>query len=145
MWRHQFYNALVTLMLQEGISDPEDEEVMYPIDRVPFMTVHQAKGLEFPIVFVAKPDEKAEVGAPVLIEQEMQQFRKSDVLLCDPSDRSRQDLIRFYYVAYSRAQYILFILLKSNEIDPGEEAGQQLGLGGAKLDWLKNHVDILVV
>lgn len=145
MWRHQFYNALVTLMLQEGISDPEDEEVMYPMDRVPFMTVHQAKGLEFPIVFVAKPDEKAEVGAPVLIEQEMQQFRKSDVLLSDPSDRSRQDLIRFYYVAYSRAQYILFILLKSNEVDPGEEAGQQLGLGGGKLNWLKNHLDILEV
>jgi ATP-dependent exoDNAse (exonuclease V) beta subunit len=75
----------------------------------------------------------------------MQQFRKSDVILSDPADRSREDLIRFYYVAYSRAQYILFILLKSNEISPGEEAGQQLGLGGGKLSWLKDHVDVLEV
>ena len=145
MWRHQFYNALVTLMLQQGINDPEDKEVMYPRDRVPFMTVHQAKGLEFPIVFVAKPDEKAEVDAPVLIEQEMQQFRKSDVILSDPADRSKEDLIRFYYVAYSRAQYVLFILLQSDEINPGEEAGQQLGLGGGKLTWLKGDVNILEV
>ena len=145
MWRHQFYNALVTLMLQQGINDPEDEEVMYPSDSVPFMTVHQAKGLEFPIVFVAKPDEKAKVDSSVLIEQEMQQFRKSYIVLSDPADRSRQDLIRFYYVAYSRAQYILFILLRSDEINPGEQAGQQLGLGGGKLSWLKNRVGILEV
>jgi len=144
-WRSQFYNALVTLMVQQGMNDPEDEEVVYPKGRVPFMTVHQAKGLEFPIVFVAKTDEEAEPDSQHIIEDETVQFRKSAIPKSSVEQRAREDLIRFYYVAYSRARFALFLLLKSDEINPGEDLGQLIGLGGGDFNWLKNRVSILRV
>lgn len=142
LWLSQLYNALVTLLVQQGISDPEEEEIICPKGRVPFMTVHQAKGLEFPIVFVAKIDEKAEPGAEHIIEDEIRQFRKSYIPLSDLNQRAKEDKIRFYYVAYSRAQYALFLLLKSNELNPGEEFGKVIGLGGSNLNWLKKLVTV---
>jgi len=144
-WRSQFYNALVTLMVQQGMNDPEDEEVVYPKGRVPFMTVHQAKGLEFPMVFVARTDEEAEPDSQHIIEDETSQFRKSVIPKSSAEQRAREDLIRFYYVAYSRARFALFLLLKSDEINPGEGPGQLIGLGGDDFNWLKNRVAIMKV
>ena len=145
MWRLQFYNALVTLMVQQGINDPEDEEVVYPKGSVPFMTVHQAKGLEFPIVFVARTDEVAKPDYQHIIEEETEQFRKSTIPKSSALQRAREDLIRFYYVAYSRARFALILLLKSDRIIPGEEQGQLIGLGGGDLNWLKERVAICEV
>jgi DNA helicase-2/ATP-dependent DNA helicase PcrA len=142
LWRSQFYNALVTLMLQQGMNDPEDQEVAYPKGRVPFMTVHQAKGLEFPIVFVARTDEEANAGSQHIVEEETNQFRKSVISETDADQKAREDLIRFYYVAYSRAQYALFLLLNSTAINPGEKQGQCIGLGGGDLSWLEKRMTI---
>jgi len=144
-WRLQFYNALVTLMVQQGMNDPEDEEVAYPKGKVPFMTVHQAKGLEFPIVFVAKVDEEAKPDAQHIIEDETSQFRKPIIPKSSAEKRAREDLIRFYYVAYSRARYALFLLLKSDEINPGEGSGRLIGLGGGDFSWLNSRVNIMKV
>ena len=142
MWRSQFYNALVTLMVQQGMNDPETEEAIFPRGRVPFMTVHQAKGLEFPIVFVARTDEEARPDSQHIIEEETSQFRKSVIPKSSVDQRAREDLIRFYYVAYSRAQFALFLLLKSDEVNPGEGQGQLISLGGGDLNWLKDRVTI---
>jgi len=144
-WRSQFYNALVTLMVQQGMNDPEDEEVVYPKGRVPFMTVHQAKGLEFPIVFVARTDETAKPDSQHIIEDETSQFRKSVIPKSSVQQRAREDLIRFYYVAYSRARFALFLLLESDEISPGEGSGQLMGLGGGDINWLKDRVTVMKV
>jgi DNA helicase-2/ATP-dependent DNA helicase PcrA len=133
---------LVTLMVQQGINDPEYEQVVYPTGKVPFMTVHQAKGLEFPVVFVARTDEKAEPDSQHIIEEETNQFRRSVIPESSAVQRAREDLIRFYYVAYSRAQYALILLLKSNEISPGEGSGQSIGLGGGDINWLKKRVNV---
>jgi DNA helicase-2/ATP-dependent DNA helicase PcrA len=141
MWKLELYNALVTLMVQQGINDPEDEEVVYPRGKVPFMTVHQAKGLEFPVVFVAKIDEQAEPDSQHIIEEETSQFRKSVTPASSVNQKAREDLIRFYYVAYSRAQYALILLLDSLNINPGDSPGQLIGLGG-DLNCLRNRVTV---
>ena len=78
------------------------------------MTVHQAKGLEFPFVFVG--DIAQDAGSnfrtqSVQLEDELMPFRsrpyerRFSIL-----ERSMQDLIRFYYVVYSRAQHALVML-----------------------------------
>ena len=141
-WRHEFYNALVTLMVQQGMNDPEDTEIVYPKGAVPFMTVHQAKGLEFPVVFVARVDERAEPSYQHIIEEETDQFRKRAFSRSTADQRAREDLIRFYYVAYSRARYALILLLRSREIRPGEGQDECIGLGGGDFSWLKNQVEI---
>jgi len=136
-WLFRFYNTFVTLLIQEGICDPEEDEIICPKGRVPFMTVHQAKGLEFPIVFVAKINEKTEPSSEHIIEDEMRPFCKTFIQLQNiPVDvRAKGDKIRFYYVAYSRAQYGLFLLLNSKEIIPGEEI---IGLGVKDINCLRN-------
>jgi len=145
MWRSQFYNALVTLMVEQGLNDPEDEEQIYPKGKVPFMTVHQAKGLEFPVVFVARIDEDAEPGPEHIIEDELNQFREAKVQKSKVDQQAREDMIRFYYVAYSRARYALFLMLKAKRINLGEGNTEQIGLGGKDLGWLKNKLSILEV
>jgi DNA helicase-2/ATP-dependent DNA helicase PcrA len=142
MWKLELYNALVTLLVQQGINDPEDKEVVYPRGKVPFMTVHQAKGLEFPVVFVARTDEEAEPGSQHIIEEETSQFRKSVTPASNVDQKAGEDLIRFYYVAYSRAQYALILLLNSSNINPGERPGQLIGLGGGDLNWLRSRVTV---
>lgn len=142
MWRSQFYNALVTLMVDQGLNNPENEDQIYPKGKVPFMTVHQAKGLEFPVVFVARIDETAEPGPEHIIEEELNQFRTVPVQKHKMDQQAREDLIRFYYVAYSRARYALILMLKTKKISPDEQAGEQIGLGGKDLAWLRNELSV---
>ena len=42
--------------------DEEDEDVIVPLGMVPVMTMHQSKGLEFPIVFVGHMGENPRSG-----------------------------------------------------------------------------------
>jgi DNA helicase-2/ATP-dependent DNA helicase PcrA len=134
---NHFYQSLVGLLVSEGLNDPEDEEVICPPGRLPIMTVHQAKGLEFPFVFVAKVGiQQIKIGAELQLEDALRPFRVSVV----PSpfttqQRAEQDYIRFFYVAYSRAQYALVLLGHAREL-----ARQGIGFGGYGRRWFEQHV-----
>ena len=105
-----------------------DEELMpsVPRDRLSVMTVHQAKGLEFPLVIV-------DVGADFRTNHRSNRFKRfpaepSGVTLMENHladftpgigavrrrrsalDRSFEDLVRLYYVAYSRPQAALLLV-----------------------------------
>jgi len=141
-WRMTLYHSFVTLLCEEGLSDPEDEDVLYPPDRVPVMTVHQAKGLEFSFVFVSRMDEGFDTEAQHRLEEEFAQFRTRVNPLMPAIERAKQDLIRFYYVAYSRAQYALIMMVPKDRLLPGEAAGRYLSLGGKDLPWLLKQVKL---
>lgn len=111
-WRQDFYYSLTGLLVSQGLNDPEDEEIISPPDRLPIMTVHQAKGLEFPFVFIYGLNQNAEPDSSILLEDGMSQSRQNPSFVnFSPNQRAEQDLIRFYYVAYSRAQYALIHLV----------------------------------
>jgi DNA helicase-2/ATP-dependent DNA helicase PcrA len=137
---NHFYYALVGLLVSEGLNDPEDEEVICPPGRFPIMTVHQAKGLEFPVVFVAKTGvQNAPVGAELELEDALQPFRDpATPAAFTAQQRAEQDYIRFYYVAYSRAQYALILLSLSREV-----TRQGLGFGGYGRHWFEQRVQRL--
>ncbi|OPY59229.1 MAG: DNA helicase II [Pelotomaculum sp. PtaU1.Bin035] len=103
-----------------------DEDIMPSVPRnwLQFMTIHQAKGLEFPMTIV-------DVGSRFSRNSPVQAFLRfprnpsSDVLMEDdvephladplrsgrtPLDRSFDDLIRLYYVAFSRPQSVLMLV-----------------------------------
>jgi len=48
----RFFNLYLRLMYDGGISEYEDEAEYAPSGCVSFLTIHQSKGMEFPIVFV---------------------------------------------------------------------------------------------
>ena len=107
-----------------------DEDIIpsIPRDRLQFMTVHQAKGLEFPLVVV-------NVGSRFTRNHSKQRFLRfpddvsnvvqaeDDVELHLPAplrkerealDRTFDDLVRLYYVAYSRPQSVLLLVGHEN-------------------------------
>jgi DNA helicase-2/ATP-dependent DNA helicase PcrA len=104
-----------------------DEEIMpsVPRDRLNIMTIHQAKGLEFPLVIV-------DVASDFTGNYAMQRFKRfpdapspevrfeNDLaphtpigplrMQRDGMQRSFEDLIRLYYVAFSRPQSVLMLV-----------------------------------
>ena len=89
----------------------ENPKQPFPEGRVLVMTVHQAKGLEFPVVAVGSLDRQL---SPVdEIDKTLQQFyrRKQS----EPADKIPLfDFMRLYYVAFSRA--INLLVLTGNQL-----------------------------
>jgi hypothetical protein len=51
-WSFGFYHLFFGYLSRAGLDEDEDEDVIVPLGMVPIMTMHQAKGLQFPFVFV---------------------------------------------------------------------------------------------
>jgi DNA helicase II / ATP-dependent DNA helicase PcrA len=111
--------------IAEGAVDlDEDLLETLPPDRVNVLSIHQAKGLEFPLVIVdIGSDFRANYaaqafqrfprnGAPThRLEDELRSFSRSLTPSGRPArDRAFDDLIRSYFVAFSRAQDVLLLV-----------------------------------
>ena len=112
-WLGGFYNLFLGHVLETGFDDEEDDDIIVPPNMFPVMTMHQAKGLEFPFVFVGSLREDARVGPSHQLESLFSVHSQNPARsgnLVSASDRAEMDLIRQYYVAYSRAQYALILV-----------------------------------
>lgn len=103
-----------------------DEEIMpsVPRDLLQMMTIHQAKGLEFPMVIVDvgshftrnHPMQRflrypGEISTVVRAEVDIEPFLPSPLRGSrEELDRTFDDLVRLYYVAYSRPQSVLLLV-----------------------------------
>lgn len=103
-----------------------DEDLLenLPKDRINLMSIHQSKGLEFPLVFVDvcsefKTDHHTqrfkrfpkEPNKDCNMETELRKYSKSlDIPSRSGVDRAFDDLIRKYFVAFSRAQDVLVLV-----------------------------------
>jgi len=116
-WLETFYYSIISLISSDGLGDPEHNEEIIPPDQFPIMTIHQSKGLEFDFVFVYRLNRDPRVDTAVLLEDALLPFRESPPgMLFSPETRAEQDLIRLYYVAYSRAKYALIHLVPKKHI-----------------------------
>ena len=114
-----------------GILDINEELIEdFPRDQVPILSIHQSKGLEFPMVIVdvgsafktnhAKqrfrrfPDEP---GAPQAQESLLRPFSPLGPPNRGDLDRAFDDLYRLYFVAFSRAMNVL-LLVGTNKSRP---------------------------
>ena len=101
-----FFNIFFRLRENSGINEYEDTEQPLLKGHVQIMTIHQAKGLEFPVVVVGSLD-TGHSGAQIL-DRELGKFYKLG--LFEPENRiSGFDVMRLYYVAFSRAKNILVL------------------------------------
>jgi DNA helicase-2/ATP-dependent DNA helicase PcrA len=94
-----------------GLNDPEDEEVSVQPGAINVMTIHQAKGLEFEVVFVLRPDKYPFLGDTHLHEDLLDPYieRPLKLLRREGALRAREDAIRLFFVAYSRAKRLLVL------------------------------------
>ncbi|WP_440764419.1 ATP-dependent DNA helicase [Natronorubrum sp. DTA7] len=99
----QFYWQFCGYLESTDFDEPEDPHDQIPEGFVQVMTVHQAKGLEFPVVFTSDLDSEPWMSGTYWIEEQLRPYAS-----IDPSgtanERARRDEIRRFYVAYSRAE-----------------------------------------
>jgi DNA helicase II / ATP-dependent DNA helicase PcrA len=100
-----------------GLNEPEDPENKIPAGFVQVMTVHQAKGLEFPVVIVGSLQDKPEVGGDNWTEDFLAPWSARKPI-GSAQDRAEQDLIRRFYVAFSRAKNLVILCGKEGGTSP---------------------------
>lgn len=112
----QFFNVFIRFYYTDGIGEYEDASEYAPHGCISFMTIHQAKGLEFPVTIVGSLDKKPyRKPDPLMLAAELEFFdRKAFEPL---EDISYFDFHRLYYTAFSRAQDLLIL------IDENKKAG----------------------
>lgn len=100
-----FFMSFIYSIYRRSESEFENAEDPFPKGRIPFLTIHQAKGLEFPVVVVPNLRKDARpVGAT---ERTVRELSPSDG---EPLDQMAGfDVARMFYVALSRAKNLMIL------------------------------------
>ena len=100
-----FFGSFNYALFRRSESEFEDAQDPFPKGRVPFLTIHQAKGLEFPVVVMGSIF-KTERNDNFIEET----IRKLTGKEGEPIEKiSRFDILRMFYVALSRPQNLLVL------------------------------------
>lgn len=110
-----FFNQFLRFLFDGGIGEYEDEAEYAPKGCISFLTVHQSKGLEFPIVLCGSLE-----AVP------RKQYTSLDEILDDGDYLSKErfeplehiksfDFWRLFYTAFSRAQNLLVLATQERE------------------------------
>ncbi len=108
------FNTYLRYLIDGGIEEYEDFDEYAPSGCVSFMTIHQSKGLEFPVVVVGS-----------LNLNPVKQHKETDVILqeqyytkppFEPLERTKVfDFWRLFYTAFSRPQNLLVLTAREQE------------------------------
>lgn len=104
--KFRLFNSFFNLLFNAGQNEYEDENNPIPKGYVQIMTIHQSKGLEFPVVVVGSLDKQYSVNKQT--DRFLSPFYRREVF--EPEKRITQfDHARLFYVAFSRPQKILVL------------------------------------
>lgn len=126
--RESLVRDVLLSIAEDEVEVDEDIIPSVPRDRLQFMTIHQAKGLEFPLVivdvgsrfkgnykkqrFLRFPDQVSNVAQS---EDDVEAHLDAQLRgIRGALDRTFDDLVRLYYVAYSRPQSVLMLIGHEN-------------------------------
>jgi len=105
--RYDFFYIFLRLLQDEGVNEYEDMEQPFPQGYVQIMTIHQAKGLEIPVVVVGSLN-KGHTGAEE-VDRDLRKFYPRHKEFEPESRIPGFDMMRLYYVAFSRAEKLLVL------------------------------------
>lgn len=104
--RFHFFNSFLRLLYDGGINEYEDPDQPFPKGHVQVMTIHQAKGLEFPVVVVGSLANQ--LSSSKQIDRDLGPFYHRPPF--EPENRiTLFDRMRLHYVAFSRPQKVLVL------------------------------------
>ena len=104
--RLHLFNSFLRLLHEGGINEYEDPDQPFPKGHVQVMTIHQAKGLEFPVVVVGSLD--VQLSSAKQVDRDLQRFYHRPPF--EPESRITEfDRMRLHYVAFSRAEKLLVL------------------------------------
>jgi DNA helicase II / ATP-dependent DNA helicase PcrA len=103
---HKVLYAYLFALYRLGETELEDADDPFPRGRIPFLTIHQSKGLEFPVVVLGNarkdnrgPNRIEEITRPLLEREPGEPLNRM----------SEFDIMRMFYVALSRAKNLLVV------------------------------------
>jgi len=104
--RFSLFNSFLRLLYDGGINEYEDPDQPFPKGFVQVMTIHQAKGLEFPVVVVGSLC--SQLSSAKQIDRDLGPFNHRAPF--EPEQRiTLFDRMRLHYVAFSRPQKLLVL------------------------------------
>jgi DNA helicase II / ATP-dependent DNA helicase PcrA len=111
------FNRYFRFLIDGGIEEYEDFDEIAPAGCVSFMTIHQSKGLEFPVVLVGSLD-----SVPRKQYHDIDETLQRDYYHKPPFEPLEQtksfDFWRLYYTAFSRPQNLLGLIAHEERKKP---------------------------
>lgn len=132
-----FYYNFLQYLANSGFDEPEDPYDQIPEGMVQVMTVHQAKGLEFPVVFAGDINKRDGADGTHFMENELAPYSGLS-FDSTPDERADRDNVRRFFVEYSRAQDELVLVGSQSSVE-------QIALGydhegePVSTDWFGEH------
>jgi DNA helicase-2/ATP-dependent DNA helicase PcrA len=113
----KLFNMYLRFLFDGGLSEYEDDAEYAPSGCVSFLTIHQSKGMEFPVVVVGSLSNLPRKSYNDLIKEvEEKYFKRSSY---EPyEDIKYFDFWRLYYTAFSRAQDLLVLSCNETKREP---------------------------
>lgn len=104
--RFHLFNSFMRMLYEGGINEYEDPDQPFPKGHVQVMTIHQSKGIEFPVVVVGSLD--VQLSTAKGVDRDLHPFYHRPPF--EPEKRiTLFDRMRLHYVAFSRAEKILVL------------------------------------
>ena len=111
------FNLYLKLLFDGGITEYEDDSEYAPSGCVSFLTIHQSKGMEFPIVFVDSLANLPKKDINELMVRIEERYYKRPAF--EPYEETKYfDFWRLYYTAFSRAQNLLVLTCNEDKRTP---------------------------
>ena len=122
----KFFNLYIRLLYDGGITEYEDDSEYAPSGCVSFLTIHQSKGMEFPIVVVDSLSNVPRTrNNDLMLQIEARYFKRPAF---EPYDQTKYfDFWRLYYTAFSRAQDLLILTCNEDKRTPSNYFREQYG------------------
>jgi DNA helicase-2/ATP-dependent DNA helicase PcrA len=108
-WPNSFFRQFCYALWRLGESEYENDDDPFPRGRVPFLTIHQSKGLEFKVVILGNMGRRLRDPSPLDMAVTEMLGKQGE-----PMERQAEfDAMRLFYVALSRAKDLLVFVEKN--------------------------------
>ena len=133
----QLFGNYLRFLYDGGIEEYEDFDMITPKGCVSFMTIHQSKGLQFPVTIVSSLGRSPRKSFDTLDEDIAKFYHHKTPW--EPLNRTKYfDFWRLYYTAFSRAQSLL--VLSDLDTNRGERVERQRNSPSKYFDAVYNDV-----
>ena len=144
IFKSDFFDFYLPFLQECGINEYEEENEITVKGHISFLTFHQSKGLEFPIVLAGSLEQSPFKSEKNSLEEILRE-NVYGINRAEFEKNEEEDFYRLYYTCFSRAKDYLFLTAK--EVEMGKKTGYPSPSGYFKetfdnlVDWKKEILE----